>query len=60
MPLCRLEHAPMLQEALDDLKISAQDMIDLKSRAKRAKHDDLALEIIARKFMKRSRAATAG
>ncbi len=52
MPLCRREHADTLQAALDDLEISAQDMIDLKSRAKRAKYDDMALEGIARKFLK--------
>ncbi|MDJ0887713.1 MAG: hypothetical protein QNI89_10440 [Desulfobacterales bacterium] len=52
MPLCRREHADTLQAALDDLEISTQDMIDLKSRAKRAKYDDMALEGIARKFLK--------
>jgi hypothetical protein len=50
MPLCRIEHAQTLQEALDDLKISAKEMTRMKYRAKRGQYDDLVIKGLAKKF----------
>lgn len=53
MPLCRIEHAEMLQEALDDLEIKAKVMTQMKYRAKQSQYDDLVIEGIVKKFLKK-------
>ena len=53
MPLCREEHAKILEDALKDLKITEADMIDMKSKARRGNFEDIAIEVIARKFLKK-------
>lgn len=55
MPLCRKEHAETLQAALDDLKIEVNDLIRMKSKAKSGQYEELAIEVIAKKFLMNSR-----
>jgi glycine betaine/choline ABC-type transport system substrate-binding protein len=52
MPLCRVEHAEILQAALDDLEIKTKDMTRMKYRAKRGQYDDLIIKGIAKSFFK--------
>jgi len=52
MPLCRIDQADMLQEALADLTIDVEKMISMKSKAKRHNFDAMAVKGIAEEFFR--------
>jgi len=52
MSICRSDHADIVQDALDGLKIEAEEMIKMKKKAKRRQYDDEAIKGIAGGFFR--------